>query len=90
MLDSIYILTSEKVNTVSFFNRDSLHTKLNSHYKAWSYKKKKYKKITDLSTLVASPCITWFYCLCHGLMVGSAFIMVLPFLSGFSLILIVF
>ena len=28
-----------------FFNWDSLHARLNSHYKAWSYKKKKYKKI---------------------------------------------
>ena len=27
-----------------FFNWDSLHTRLNSHYKAWSYKKKKEKK----------------------------------------------
>ena len=24
---------------------DSLHARLNSHFKAWSYKKKKYKKI---------------------------------------------
>ena len=28
-----------------FFNWDSLHPRLNSHYKAWSYKKKKDKKI---------------------------------------------
>ena len=28
-----------------FFNWDSHHEKLNSHYKAWSYKKKKHKKI---------------------------------------------
>ena len=27
-----------------FFNWDSLHARLNSHYKAWSYKKKKHKK----------------------------------------------
>ena len=27
------------------FNWDSLHARLNSHYKAWSYKKKKHKKI---------------------------------------------
>ena len=26
-------------------NWDSLHTRLNSHYEAWSYKKKKHKKI---------------------------------------------
>ena len=25
---------------------DSLHRRLNSHYEAWSYKKKKFKKIT--------------------------------------------
>ena len=29
----------------AFFNWDSLHARLNSHYKAWSYKKKKHKKI---------------------------------------------
>ena len=28
-----------------FCNWDSLHARLNSHYKAWSYKKKKHKKI---------------------------------------------
>ena len=28
-----------------FFNWDSFHARLNSHYKAWSYKKKKHKKI---------------------------------------------
>ena len=29
----------------SSFNWDSLHARLNSHYKAWTYKKKKHKKI---------------------------------------------
>ena len=28
-----------------FFNWDSVHAKMNKHYKAWSYKKKKHKKI---------------------------------------------
>ena len=28
-----------------FFNWDSLHARLKRHYEAWSYKKKKYKKI---------------------------------------------
>ena len=28
-----------------FKNWDSLYARLNSHYKAWSYKKKKHKKI---------------------------------------------
>ena len=28
-----------------FLNWDSLHARLNSHYKAWSYEKKKHKKI---------------------------------------------
>ena len=27
------------------FNQDSLHAKPNSHYKAWSYKKKEHRKI---------------------------------------------
>ena len=29
----------------SFFNWDSLHARLSSHHEAWSYKKKKCKKI---------------------------------------------
>ena len=28
----------------AFFNWNSLHARLNSHYKAWSYKKKKHKE----------------------------------------------
>ena len=28
-----------------FFNSYSLHARLNSHYKAWSYKKRKHKKV---------------------------------------------
>ena len=31
--------------TTFFFNWDSLHARLNSHYEAWSYNKKKHKKI---------------------------------------------
>ena len=33
------------VEELLFFNWDSLHARLNSHFKAWSYKKKKHKKI---------------------------------------------
>ena len=29
-----------------FFNSDSLHPRLNSHYEAWTYKKRSTKKIT--------------------------------------------
>ena len=29
-----------------FFNWDSLHARLKSHYEAWSYKKRSTKKIT--------------------------------------------
>ena len=29
-----------------FFNWDSLHARPNSHYEAWSYKKRSIKKIT--------------------------------------------
>ena len=29
-----------------FFNWDSLHARLKSHYETWSYKKKKHKNIT--------------------------------------------
>ena len=28
-----------------FFHWDSLHARLNSHYKAWNYKKKKHKRV---------------------------------------------
>ena len=39
-------ISSEEKVKVYFKNKwNSLHTSLNSHYKAWSYKKKKYKKI---------------------------------------------
>ena len=31
--------------TTAFFYWDSLHARLGSHYEAWSYKKKKHKKI---------------------------------------------
>ena len=34
-----------RINGRHFFFWDSLHARLDSHYKAWSYKKKKYKKI---------------------------------------------
>ena len=37
-------LQNDSVTEV-FFNWDSLHAKLDSHYEAWSYKKKKRKKI---------------------------------------------
>ena len=30
--------------SIFLFNWDSLHARLNSHYEAWSYKKKKHKK----------------------------------------------
>ena len=33
-------------DNVLFFNWDSHHTRLNSHYEAWSYKKRSIKKIT--------------------------------------------
>ena len=35
-----------KLKILLFFNWDSLHRKLNSHYEAWSYSKEKCKKIT--------------------------------------------
>ena len=42
-LNSYYILQIQRKKL--FFNWDSLYARLNSHYKAWSYKKKKHKKI---------------------------------------------
>ena len=43
---AIPTLADEMIQTPLFFNCDSLHARLNSHYEAWSYKKKKHKKIT--------------------------------------------
>ena len=34
-----------------YINWDSLHSRLNSHYKAWSYKKKKHKKDYSLQEI---------------------------------------
>ena len=34
------------LSVIFFFNWDSLHARLNSHYKAWSYKKRSTKKMT--------------------------------------------
>ena len=35
-----------KSQVVFFFNWDSSHVRLNSHYEAWTYKKRSTKKIT--------------------------------------------
>ena len=45
-----YFYSSSKAEIITngsdiFLNRDSFHIRLNSHYKTWSYKKKKLKKI---------------------------------------------
>ena len=37
---------TETTKYIYFFNWDSLHARLNSHYEAWSYKKESTKKIT--------------------------------------------
>ena len=40
------LLNQNRTTSRSFFcNWDSLHARLNSDYKPWSYKKKKHKKI---------------------------------------------
>ena len=39
----------QNTGPVAFLKWDSLHTVLNSHYIAWSYKKKKHKKIKAYS-----------------------------------------
>ena len=41
------------LNTDDFFflNCDSLHARLNNHYKAWSYKKKKHKRLNHTGNL---------------------------------------
>ena len=41
-----YVTVISVGKTGFFYNCDSLHARLNGHYEAWSYKKKKHKKIT--------------------------------------------
>ena len=43
---SFAVVKSQAEQLFFFFNWDSLHARLNSHYEAWSYKKKSTKKIT--------------------------------------------
>ena len=38
-----------KTDFFFFFNWDSLHARLNSHYEAWSYKKKKKKSTKKIT-----------------------------------------
>ena len=40
-----------KYMVLIFLNWDSLHARLNSHYKAWGYKKKKHKKMKHTENL---------------------------------------
>ena len=40
---------------IIFFNWDSLHARLNSHYKAWNYKKKKHKKDYSIQEICLEP-----------------------------------
>ena len=42
---TLFLLYINEIPSDFFFNWDSLHARLNSHYKAWSYKKST-KKIT--------------------------------------------
>ena len=45
------ILLLNATEFVSFFNWDSPHAGLNNHCKAWSYKKKKHKKLKHKGNL---------------------------------------
>ena len=38
-------MTAQKCLAFFFFNWYSLQARLNSHYEAWSYKKRKHKKV---------------------------------------------
>ena len=48
-LDHIYLFHWPSLDF--FFNWDSLHARLNWHYEAWSYKKKKRKKIKSIQKI---------------------------------------
>ena len=41
----------------AFFNWDSFPSRLNSHYKAWSYKKKKHEEILSIQEISAQKLI---------------------------------
>ena len=46
--DACSLLTNIPPNETTdrfFFDWDSLHARLNNYYKAWSYRKKKHKKV---------------------------------------------
>ena len=45
-VDENLSICADKCGISGIFKWDSLHARLNSHYKVWSYKKKKHKKIT--------------------------------------------
>ena len=45
------ISTFESVFFFLFFNCDSLHARLNNHYEAWSYKKRRKKSLQDTENL---------------------------------------
>ena len=46
LLKFVFTLGEHQKNVnLFFFNWDSFHVRLNSHYKVWSYKKKKHRKI---------------------------------------------
>ena len=42
---SDYLSNEHNISATFFFNWYSLHARLNNHYKAWSYKKRKPKKV---------------------------------------------
>ena len=44
-LKGFFVASDHSVIKVIFLNWDLLHARLHSHYKTWSYKKKKQKKI---------------------------------------------
>ena len=54
MINSDYI-TKERIKEhnffLFFFNWYSLHARLSSHYKTWSYKKEKHKKVKHTGNL---------------------------------------
>ena len=45
VIDERFIRALNTEIYIFFFNWDSLHARLNSYFKTWSYKKKKHKEI---------------------------------------------
>ena len=50
-LEHLYLFIYLSIYLFIYFNWDSFHVRLNSHYGAWGYMKKEYKKLKHTGNL---------------------------------------